>query len=370
MGGKEKVKKIFSQETIQNDTSHGVQFEKDMGALFLTIFNGGNTLNDKNYTIKQKDDGIKICIPKNVTAQDKAYASKNANKFVARSAVITYNQGKVSYQHSEKLARDIQEGIYGYAKGVAVNAGLQTMHAMIPKTHHKVGEGKYEGFLKGVDMKVDINNKGSNIDAILSDTEFPSDWKQAIQYLSEATFTVKNYQAKTNIKIDDTNAVRALFGVLDSTKKSEFKKYKVQSSAFMHAFNLCFLVETGQNKKKNIFKEDERYTSAERKERAEGVSTHVYHMRFIYELTGAGQKDKDLKDLAEADYLLYNQHNTNKIYVVSSGNIISNMFNHISDYYSFGRLNPFKGTMHVTLDLLDRNLGQGKYKSYYNKVRI
>lgn len=60
---------------------------------------------------------------------------------------------------------------------------------------------------------------------------------------------------------------------------------------------------------------------------------HLYHIRFVYELTGLGQNyvKKELQALSEAEFLIYNDPNSTDIYVRSTADLILEMMSEVFD---------------------------------------
>lgn len=141
-------------------------------------------------------------------------------------------------------------------------------------------------YLQDVDGKVDVQgytvnvNYGVNIDLL-----------KIYNLLKDATFTAKNY-TQDYLEIGNTNLYRSIVGVLQQLGYNQ----KVSESALYAGLNLI--------KKKNV-----------------NVSSHFYHLRFLYELTGFGLK-YDGQKIGTAKYLIFNQPDGN-IYVKSTSELIA-----------------------------------------------
>lgn len=323
------VKNFFSDMSI-SDNKHGTGYEKNMSALFLKIFNEQNT------------NSV-------VTGGEKDYGTRNANRFLNETINVIYDKET----KKANITAAVADHAAKYALGSCAKAATVAYTRSIPKSYHKKTDGSgYESILQPVDRKVDIDNNRLTTTVTQEFlANIPQSWQNAVSLLKTATFTIKNYKANENLKIGDTQSVRAFFSILDSIG---FKDYKTVSSAFLHTLGLTSLLES----RVKIDNKEKKYRRTDENKRAAETALHVYHMRFTYELTGAGQKDVNFKDLTEADYLLYNTHSgkNKQVYIIPTNKIIYKLFNSIQHYEDFGRGNPFKGNMYVRLDLLDRGL--------------
>lgn len=330
------VKNFFSDMNI-SDNKHGTGYEDNMGELFLKIFNEQNTRSV-------------------VTGTEGDYGTKNANRFLSETINVIYDKEA----QKANITAAVSNHATKYALGNCAKAASAAYAKSIPKSYHKKADGSgYESILQPVSRKVDIDN--NKLTATVTQeflATIPQSWQNAVSLLKTATFTVKNYKANENLKIGDTQSVRAFFSILDSIG---FKDYKTVSSAFLHTLGLTSLLES--RVKINKETKEKKYRRTNENERAAETALHVYHMRFTYELTGAGQKDANFKDLTEADYLLYNIHSgkNKQVYIIPTNKIIYNLFDSIQHYEDFGRGNPFKGNMYIRLNLLDRGL-KSNYK--------
>lgn len=178
------------------------------------------------------------------------------------------------------------------------------------KTYHKIkredGKTLKEYYLQDVDGKIDVMGYQVNIRANAT-----PEMLKIYNLLSQATFTAKNYDSMTwdekceifieqvghtSIKLGDSNVYRALYGSLSSLGYDE----ETTDSAIFAGMNLI--------KKGNPI-----------------VATHFYHLRFIYELTGAGFQYQG-QNFGGAKYLIYNDPHGN-IYVKSTAQIVSDILN-------------------------------------------
>ena len=133
-----------------------------------------------------------------------------------------------------------------------------------------------------------------------------------LQALSNATFTDKSYRSLYNktenkeVHFGKSDLYRALLGSLSSLGFS-----RTQSDYIYYA---------GQN----IINGLDTDTPIEE---PDFVSLHMYHLKFIYELTGTGiiYKDFGMKYFGGAQYLVFNDPSTLNIFVISTKQIIADM---------------------------------------------
>lgn len=236
---------------------------------------------------------------------------------------------KISEKDSSKEILDIANSIFALPK--------EYYETMIPKTWRNIYDDKRnktgrELYISNTQIKVDINSQTM---------QFSKQWQvepntqSAIDLIKTSTFTLKNYKKGQVIKLGNTNPIKAYFTILSSLGYD----YKTKSSSFLHGINLMNCT------KKNATQE-----------RKDIYSTYIYQLRFIYELTGIGQGgSSDLKDIASAQYLLYNELNGNKIKVIPTSQIIADMYDNIkydsvNKKTSFHREDVFKGAMSIKVD--------------------
>lgn len=123
-------------------------------------------------------------------------------------------------------------------------------------------------------------------------------WREFIKAFQGAKFTVKNYSSKNGneiIHLGNTNITKSLLGSL----KNIVGKDKEAIHIFYHSL--------AYGEKGNQI-----------------VGQHILHLRFIYELTGGGLYDKSGKRIDEADFFIYNDPNSDNIYVRSTKEMIAN----------------------------------------------
>lgn len=171
--------------------------------------------------------------------------------------------------------------------------------------------------------KIDLNQGFANIDI---DAEVIGPYRDLAKVLKNATFSLKNYSSQyydaiQKRKIDknqialhlgSTDVFKAFMGAMTSLGFKE----SVASKAFFAGYNVY---------KKN--KNDSQ------------IAKHIYHMRFLYELTGSGLYDEEGNSLQEVTYLIWNDPDTDVIKVFSTKVLMQSLLE--GDIET--KLNPFTG---------------------------
>jgi hypothetical protein len=123
-----------------------------------------------------------------------------------------------------------------------------------------------------------------------SDELIPNEWcKNAIKLLNIRSFTLKNYASERKVHLGSTDPWKSFSTVLSQLHK----RRKDIARSFIIASKI----------KKDNLKND--------------INSHINHIRFVYELSGFGQRVK------EADFLILNKPNTDEIYVRSTAKLIN-----------------------------------------------
>ena len=189
------------------------------------------------------------------------------------------------------------------AQSILEMVGTKTYHTLKKDT----GGAFQEYYLPDVDGKIDVRGYNINIRADAS-----TEMLEIYNLLSDATFSAKNYDSMTwdektetfieqtghsSIKLGSSNAYRALASVLADMG---YEESTINSAIY-----------SGLTK---IQRENDDY-----------VATHFYHLRFIYELIGAGFQYGNV-NYGGAKYLIYNDPHGN-IYVKSTAEIVSDILN-------------------------------------------
>lgn len=293
-------KTIFNYKGM-NSTLKGNKFEEDIANIVSAIATG---------TTKDASD-IQ-------TGTEKAYGSKSMQRFLKDNTyVISYQSEKGQSYNIELLTKDLNNGVKEWI-----------IQEALPKSIQKVKEknqnqNKYNLYMTQINAKTDINNMNT---VFTKEWNFSPETQKAVNILKTATFTAKNYNAGSNLHLGDTNPVRTYFSVLDSLKYN----YKTESSSFLHGINLFHSKNVTQDRK-TVY------------------SQHIYKLRFIYELIGAGLKGQDLTELASAKFLLYNVTNNDNIYVRSTKQIIATLYDNFDKDFTQKREDPFSGGMYLRL---------------------
>ena len=170
-----------------------------------------------------------------------------------------------------------------------------------------------------------IDNTGT-LSTVNVEASIKPEWQDFFRLLQGATFSAKNYatgswrtdekgfkeflqDTNTTIGLGSSDIYKAFYGAMSSLGYDPI----TINSAFVRAYN-----------------------SSMRKNKS--VSSHFYHLRFLYELTGAGLVSKSGKPVSPVKFLIYNDPSGDNIYVRSTSEIIYDMLN--SDNY---KGNPFSG---------------------------
>lgn len=157
-------------------------------------------------------------------------------------------------------------------------------------------------------IKTDLQNAFSEINV---EAQVKTEYQQIFSILKDATFSLKNYSSfyydKTNQKKIPKDMVSLHLGSTDVFK------------AFMGG--LSFLGYPAEVSKKALFAGynlHHRYKNQE-------IGTHIYHIRFLYELTGAGLYDEEGNNLQEVKYLIWNDPDSDNIKVFSTKSLINSL---------------------------------------------
>lgn len=157
--------------------------------------------------------------------------------------------------------------------------------------------------------KVDVTGYNKSFDISSS---IKPEWQDFIKTFQGANFSVKNYSSKTKyvnnvIHLGNTNTLKAMYGILSSLGYGEKKATHIYA-------HTKFSYLLGHSAAKG-----------------EGPS-HILHMRFAYELTGAGlwtETDDGLQQLDEVDFFIYNDPSSDNIFVRSTKEMISQSMDYL-----------------------------------------
>ena len=251
-------------------------------------------------TFERELSDVIIAVASNLTDEDINVASVRKNINIGGEKGNVMNENFSAFLSQEILT----------ATGVKMEKKIKT----------DSGEKKLH-YLADVEGKIDVDgtnyiiNIKANPDATLL---------KYYQLLSQATFSAKNYDSLTwddklkmlvesnhsKIKIGDSNIVRAVYGSLNSL-------------SLWNNDTIISAIYAG-------------YWAINRYKR-QNVATHFFHLRYIYELTGAGIIYKNGAPSKEVRFLIYNDPHGD-IYVKSTAEIIGNVLNNQPMFTG----NPFK----------------------------
>ena len=154
--------------------------------------------------------------------------------------------------------------------------------------------------------KVDVTGYSKTINI---SSEIKPEWQEFISTFQGTNFSLKNYASNTKIPneiihLGNTNYFKAIYGVLGSLG------FNANSSNHIYVHTrVSYLFG---------------HTAAQ----GEGPE-HIVHMRFAYELTGAGLYDEQGKKLDEVDFFIYNDPASDNIFVRSVQEMIQNTFQYL-----------------------------------------
>lgn len=170
-------------------------------------------------------------------------------------------------------------------------------------------------------LNVQVQQKVDNQGGFFTISFSPTTYLEKIMVLlNEATFSAKNYSSvgknqekldeiSPNLKIGNSNPYRAYSGALSSLGYDA----EAISSTFVAAYQAL--------------------------DDYQMIKQHIYHLRFIYELSGAGIVLNDGTLAKEVKYLVYNDPSGSNIFVESVAKIIYEILNDKDNKIQ----DPFKG---------------------------
>lgn len=211
-----------------------------------------------------------------------------------------------------------------YSLGAEVGSTDLDLVSIVDKTAEEYIEGLTKQVKKEIDKapeklvmgKIDTYVKGAivNLNATI---DFPPG---VLDALSNSSFTDKSYKSvgwkngkrvelgNRNIKLGSSNTYRAVLGSMRSLG------FNQRTSEYIYY--------AGRNIASGI-------DNTPPKELDEDIKRHIYHLRYLYELTGAGIIYKNYgEDFSSgAKFLVYNDPTSIDIYVVATSQIIQNILN-------------------------------------------
>ena len=151
---------------------------------------------------------------------------------------------------------------------------------------------------EGRSGKIDV--KGYNRELFV-EAEINDNFKNFIDLFSNVNFSIKNYRGDTKyeIHLGESNPFKAMYGSLRDLG------YDQQTATHIYSHAAASYKKNPQVASRN---------------------NDIYHLRFLYELTGAGLfttvGDNKKEPLDKVDYLIYNDPTSDKIYVKSTKQMI------------------------------------------------
>lgn len=248
-------------------------------------------------------------------AQEIAKKTGADDIFEAQLYALLEKAGQYALQEgSESIQLGIS--IIGEVKGNTVkNVNLIQKRAdkIVKEVISKIGENEIAKAISPSDIitpptyraaKTDVTgySKTINIKA-----DIKPEWQDFIRVFQGANFSLKNYSSGGKgqvIHLGNTNSFKAMYGVLNTIG---FKPTKSEH-IYIHT-RISYLFG---------------HTAAQ----GEGPS-HIIHMRFAYELTGAGLYDEQGNKMDEVDFFIYNDPNSENIYVRSTKQMIKDVFEYL-----------------------------------------
>lgn len=137
-------------------------------------------------------------------------------------------------------------------------------------------------------------------------TNIQPNWEKFISTFQGANFTLKNYSSLSKrevIHLGNTNIAKAMLGSLEEIGFPN----KSALHIFFHSI------------------------SSYKKRGGKQTGEHIVHLRFAYELSGAGLYDQQGNRIDTADFFIYNDPSSNNIYVRSTKEMIANATNYLGN---------------------------------------
>lgn len=200
-------------------------------------------------------------------------------------------------------------------------AGLKIMEGIVQKLGDK---GVVDEFIDRTSIPSDMMKKPEARSAKVDVTGYRADWyveseikpewRDFIKTFAGAKFTLKNYSSWSStetIHLGTTNPYKAIYGMLSALN------FKPKDAAHIYFHSVGSY---------NIH-------------HSEDVANHVIHIRFAYELAGEGLYDNEGNRLDAADFFIYNDPGTDRIWVRSTKEMIAKMEEyrgHVGDPFHSG----------------------------------
>lgn len=211
----------------------------------------------------------------------------------------------------EALVKDIKEGTIDWAQHILDENG-QPLQSNLTDLLHYEQAGKID--ISGENLKVIIKM------AYHIKSDFLKDFANL---MADATFTVKNYQmwnfakkdfnADLELHLGKSNLLKPIVAVFD---RLGYSSPSVDGPRDMFYRGMQTMMKTNGR---------EGHPTAKKEE----VALHYMHMRYLYELTGYGLLDKN-NNYVFAKYLIYNDPNSNRIWVKDTPSLVAEALNNKS----------------------------------------
>lgn len=181
-----------------------------------------------------------------------------------------------------------------------------TVQGLVNNVANKISKKQRTNIIEGIQTsarsgKTDVS--GYSQDLVVS-ANISSNFQHFINLFTGANFSIKNYKGDTQyqIHLGNTNHFKAIYGSLTDLG------YDAESAIHIYAHS------------KASFKKNAGVISR---------NNDIFHLRFMYELTGSGLIDAETRQpLGAVDFLIYNDPASEKIYVKSTKELIADIINH------------------------------------------
>lgn len=311
-------------------------FERELGAIITTINN--------------------LVLQENGLPQEYA-ASGFKGTQLGRTRVSMSHGGisDIGDLHLEQWADDVANAVLSDTYTKLINAYNEKLVAK-GKTKNLRNTSLNTTFKAKVQGKIDVqgNSKFAEIILNLETSSDMSDFQKRLlsvaKILQEATFTAKNY--KGMIWDDATKAYSIPNGnqLLHLGQSDPFRAIHdtLTSIGVESGIAGLYFIKMAEAIDGIKYRSDE-YSH----EGHDNIVSHIQHLRFVYELTGAGQTYEKTVKLAfpEARFLVYNDPTTGNIYVQSTASIVYNYLTSVlksNDKYKDVTNDAFFSAMSIT----------------------
>lgn len=319
-----KASAVAFQSELKNNFFNGNKQLQDLGALF----NRNKKMKAlEDYGVKNKGEVFEYEITKvfnTVIQQVEKSSSSSGNKAIK----IGREQAKVIL--SDKPEKEVEDQCLKNAQD-HVNQTVKDIQSMKIKNANsnlyevtKISNEKRQG---KVDVLVESDFK---IKSGRTTDTFEKTLREVAKIIRGKKFTLKSYSSFNEAQRKNNNGETLRLGHTDP--------YKAISGAAL-ALGI---------KDTNFFANAYRCYSLH-EDQTEDIANHIIHLRTYYELVGSGltyfNEGTDRISLnrqqSSVDFLIYNVPDSNEIYVRSTADLISTMFNDTSSVFQSDIRNPF-----------------------------